>query len=139
MNDALQRMTEEYAAALLEYLAEPQEVSLMHAYDLGRRTLTLEVGPAELELAHGRVLAVALRDAGTPEERARLTQRAAEFVGETMAPLQMIVQGYREANALLQRLNETLEERVQERTAALRKSEDRDRGLFDRERTMRWC
>src|SRR5207247_5263573 len=105
---------EEFAAALLEYLAEPQEASLMQAYDLGRRTLTLEVGLAELEMAHGRVLAMALRDAGTPEERARLTQRAAEFLGETMAPLQMIVQGYREINALLHRLYQTLDQQAQE-------------------------
>jgi signal transduction histidine kinase len=122
MNDTLQRLTAEYAVALLEYLAEPQEASLMHAYDMGRRTLTLKVGPAELELAHGRVLAVALRDAGTSEERVQLTQRAAEFLGETMAPLQMIVQGYREANALLQRLNQTLEERVKERTEDLKEA-----------------
>jgi signal transduction histidine kinase len=143
MNETLARVSEEYAAALAAYLAEPREASLMQAYELGRRSLALEVNPAELALAHGKVLAAALRNAGAAEKRVRsslgemaphvlflrdsggaekqalLAQRAAEFLGEAMAPLKMIIRGYREANALLQRLSGTLEQRVKERTADL--------------------
>jgi signal transduction histidine kinase len=96
----------------------------MQAYDLGRRTLALAAGLTELGDAHGRVLAAGLAGAEGPEEHQRLTQRAAEFLGEALAPFQMVLRGYREANAQLQRLNETLEQRVQERTAALRESEE---------------
>jgi PAS domain S-box-containing protein len=131
MNDPLRLLTEEYAAALREHLAEPREAGLLRAYDLGRRTLTLEAGTAELAAAHGKVLAAALAGARTPADRARLTERAGELLGEALAPFQMILTGYREANAQLQRLNETLEQRVQERTAALRESEERYRDLFE--------
>jgi PAS domain S-box-containing protein len=131
LSDTLQTLTEEYVAVLRKYLAEPQEAGLMQAYDLGRRMLTLEVGLAELGVAHAEVLAGGLSGAGTPEERTRLTQRAAEFLGEAMAPFKMILCGYREANTLLQRLNETLEQRVKERTEALRDSEERYRDLFE--------
>jgi PAS domain S-box-containing protein len=131
VNTTSRELTEAYAAALREDLAGPQEANLMHAYDLGRRALTLGVSVADLGIAHGHALATALRGAGTPEERAKLTHRAAAFLRETLAPFEMMLRGYREANALLQRLNETLEQRVQERTAALRESEERFRDLFE--------
>jgi signal transduction histidine kinase/CheY-like chemotaxis protein len=115
-----QELTEAYAAALQEDLAEPQEANLMRAYELGRRALTLGLGVAELGIVHAQALAAA----DTPEARARLTRRAAEFLRETMAPFEMMLRGYREANALLQRLNTTLEQRVKERTAALRASQE---------------
>ena len=61
----------EYAAALLEYLADPQEAGLMRAYDLGRRTLNLEVDVAELGIAQGLdplTPAVAVANATRPDE-----------------------------------------------------------------------
>jgi signal transduction histidine kinase len=122
MNETFQQLAEQYAAAFQEYLSESQEAGLMHAYDLVRRALTLEMGVADLGIAHGRLLAAALPDGGTPEARAELIQRAAEFLGEAMAPFAMILRGYREANAGLRRLSETLEQRVTERTEALRRS-----------------
>src|SRR5262249_18399642 len=124
MNAALRVLADEYASALREAPADPQEAALMRAYDLGRRTLMLEGGVADLGLAHREVLAAALAGAGAREERARLTQRAADFLGEAMAPFKMVLRGYREANA-------TLEQRVEERTAALRESEARYRDLFE--------
>jgi PAS domain S-box-containing protein len=131
VNDPLRLLTEEYASALQEHLAKPREAGLLRAYDLGRRTLTLEAVTAELAAAHGKVLEATLAGARTPAARARLTERAGEFLGEALAPFQMILSGYREANAQLQRLNETLEQLVQERTAALRESEERYRDLFE--------
>jgi PAS domain S-box-containing protein len=131
VKEGLRELTEQYASALQEYLAGPQEAGLMRAYDLGRRALALEVGVADLAIVHGQALAAALASAGTPEERARLTNRAAEFLGEALAPFEMMLRGSREANALLQRLNVTLEQRVQERTAELRESEERYRDLFE--------
>jgi signal transduction histidine kinase len=111
-----------YAAALNQDLAAPQEVNLMRAYDLGRRALTLGVGVAEVGVVHSQTLAAALLAAGTPEERTRLTERAAAFLSETMAPFEMMLRGYQEANTLLQRLNETLEQRVKERTEELKEA-----------------
>jgi signal transduction histidine kinase/CheY-like chemotaxis protein len=118
-----QELTKAYAAALQEHLAKPQEANLMHAYSLGRSALTLGWSVAELGIVHGQALAAILAGANTPEACARLTERGAEFLRETMAPFEMMLCGYQEANALLRRLNATLEQRVKERTAALQASE----------------
>jgi PAS domain S-box-containing protein len=129
MTDTSQELTEAYAAALQEYLTEPREAGLMHAYDLGRRTLTLAGSVADLGSAHAQALGAALASVATAEEQARLTRRAAVFLAETMAPFEMLQRSYREANEQLQHLNATLEQRVEERTAALRESEERFRLL----------
>jgi PAS domain S-box-containing protein len=131
VNEKFQGLTEQYAFGLEHYLAKPQEAGLMRAYELGRRALELAMGMADLSIIHGQALAQALRNAGTPDERACLTCRAAEFLGESMAPFEMALRGYREANDLLQRLNETLEQRVKERTAEMEESEERYRDLFE--------
>jgi PAS domain S-box-containing protein len=131
VNENLQDLAEQYASALRHYLAKPHEAGLMDAYGLGRRALELAVRAADLVIVHGQALALALADAGTPGERTCLTWRAAEFLGESMAPFEMALRGYREANDLLQRMNDTLEQRVKERTAALEVSEERYRDLFE--------
>jgi signal transduction histidine kinase len=109
-SDSLQRLAAECASALRSYLAKPDEAGLMHAYTLGRRALTMQVGVAELGAAHQDALAATLPAAGSPEEQTRLTQRAAEFLGETLAPFGMVAGGYREANSHLQHCSETLAE-----------------------------
>ena len=48
---------------------------------------------------------------------------------EKLEPFEMMLRGYQEANALLQRLNQTLEQRVKERTAALKASQEELRVL----------
>jgi PAS domain S-box-containing protein len=131
VTEKFQGLTEEYASALEHYLTNPQEAGLMRAYELGRRALELAIGVADLSIIHGQALAQTLRDAGTPDDRACLTRRAAEFLGESIAPFEMALRGYREANDLLQCLNDTLEQRVKERTAAMKESEERYRDLFE--------
>jgi signal transduction histidine kinase/ActR/RegA family two-component response regulator len=118
-------LSAQYAAALQEYLVGPREAGLMQAYDLGRYTLTVEEGVTELRLAHEKVLVAALSSTGASDEQERLSQRAAEFLIEAMAPLRMILRGYREANSLLQRLNQNLEERVKEQTEELEQASRR--------------
>jgi signal transduction histidine kinase/CheY-like chemotaxis protein len=131
VNEPLRELAVECSSALQEYLAEPREACLAQAYELGRRALALPVDVMELGFVHENVLATALPDADTAEERTRIAQRAAEFLSEVMAPFEMVLRGYREANVLLQRLNKTLEQQVQERTAALRASEERYRDLAE--------
>jgi PAS domain S-box-containing protein len=131
MNETLPGLVEQYASALRTYLARPQEAGLMRAYELGRQALALSVGVAELVVVHGQALAAVLAETGSSADPERLTRQAAEFLGETVAPFEMALRGYQESNALLQRLNNTLEQRVKERTAALQESEERYRDLFE--------
>jgi signal transduction histidine kinase/ActR/RegA family two-component response regulator len=119
VNPTSRELKEAYAATLRQALSEAREANLMQAYELGRRALTIGVSVSELGTVHGQALAAALAGAGTSEERDRLNQRAAAFLQEAMAPFEMMLCGYREANTLLQRLNETLEQRVKERTEEL--------------------
>lgn len=120
MNGSAQEWTEQYGAALREHLAAPREDGLMRAYDLGRRALALDMPIGELAGIHGR--AMLLTDMGRSEETAAIAHRASEFLGEALAPYQMVLRGYQEANTLLKQLNDTLEQRVEERSSALREA-----------------
>jgi len=103
-----------YAAALADYLAAPSEEGLTRGYELGRCALALGVAIGEVVAVHARAI--------SPDAA---VQRAADFLGETLAPYEMGLRGYREANAQLKHLNADLERRVEERSAALREADRR--------------
>jgi signal transduction histidine kinase/ActR/RegA family two-component response regulator len=125
MTDNLCGFAEQYESALMDYLVEPAEASLTRAYDLGRRALALGVRVIELGSVHGQALVVVLARRGTPDERAAASRRATEFLEEALAPFEMMLRGYQEANVLLGRLNETLEQRVEKQTVALKEADRR--------------
>ena len=114
----------DYAVALTRFLEFPEhdETALEHAYELGRRALELGAGLLELTAAHARALA-ALK-----EPRAL---RATQFLNEALAPFEMALRGYREANATLQQLTASLEERVRAQTSDLREAEAKFRSLVE--------
>lgn len=131
MNDQLGALALGYASALREYLSAPSEAGLLRAYDLGHSAISVDAGIVELGAAHGRTVAEACLQARTSEAQLLLRQRAADFLGESLAPVEMMLRGYRENNTRLQDQNATLEQRVAARTAELLDSEMRFRTLAD--------
>jgi signal transduction histidine kinase len=106
---------EQYARALEAYLIEGGEAELRHGYELGRLALRDGLGVLGLTNLHSEVVGTLLRrDAQDPVATATAAGR---FLAEALSPYEMTHQGFREANSALQALNETLEQRVIERTA----------------------
>lgn len=106
---------EEYSVALRDYLREPKEAALSHAYDLGRKALDSGMGVLDLATIHNNAVSLAsLPSATTPEQ---LTS-AAMFFSESLAPFEMTLRGYMEANWRLQVLNQTLATRNAELQSA---------------------
>jgi signal transduction histidine kinase len=101
-------LTDDYARALEQYLAEPGEPALARAHEIGRRVLTEGRGVLEMAAMHSRSIAGALRPRGDAE-RARTVEAAGEFFAEALAPFEMAHRGFWEANAVLRRLNDVLE------------------------------
>ena len=102
-----------YAVALEAYLADADEAGLERAYELGREAISQGLGVIELASIHGKALS----------PRADL-HRAGQFFAEALAPFEMALRGFREANQALKRAAETLERRVDERTSELRSAEN---------------
>jgi PAS domain S-box-containing protein len=114
-------LRERYAEALGAYLAAPDEAGRESAYELGREAIAGGLGVLDVSNMHSQALALdGIRAVGTVETQLR---NAWEFFTEAIAPFEMALRGFREANATLHRLASTLEERIAERTSTLRATE----------------
>ncbi len=125
MNDAVRELTEAYTSALRGYIAEISEDALQEAYELGRAIVDSKLGILDLVSIHHEAL-VRLLLTGGEAEIVPMTKLAEEFLAECLAPLEMTLRGFREANTALRFLNQTLqglnqelERRVSERTIEL--------------------
>ena len=106
----------DYRAALERYLQTDDEDARKHAYDAGRGLIAAGEGLLGLTQGHAEALARILAGEDDEEHCAAVTVKAAEFLAEALAPFEMALLGFREANQMLKVLNATLEERVAERT-----------------------
>jgi PAS domain S-box-containing protein len=100
MNGAL---TEEYTAAIREYLAGSGEAALRLAYESGRRALVEGLGVLELVAAHQAPLVQALRTETTEKGKERVLMQALSCLAEGLSPFEMVLRGTREGNERLQR------------------------------------
>jgi len=134
MND----IKEQYISALEDYLAGKGEAALEQAYEIGRRAIAQGLGILHMASVHQDALAAVLPRALTPEESAQITEKAAGFFCESLAPFEMTFRGFQESITKLLDLNRELERsenelrkahdeleiRVQERTAELSKANE---------------
>jgi light-regulated signal transduction histidine kinase (bacteriophytochrome) len=125
MNDSLKGLADDYTAALRAYVARPSEADLQRAYEMGRTIIESDLGILDLVSIHHEAL-VKLLLAALESEIAPMAKLAEAFFAECLAPVEMTLRGFRDANATLhflnqtlQALNQELERRVAERTDAL--------------------
>jgi signal transduction histidine kinase/ActR/RegA family two-component response regulator len=109
MNPMLKDLAKNFDPVLQEYLAGAQEVALARAYELGRSANFNGLGILEIVAAFQEAAIAVLSRALTPTEGVRIAQAAGALLAESLAPFEMTHRGFREANAALQKLNETLE------------------------------
>ncbi len=119
MESKLHDLAARYSRALESYLKEGGEAALTEAYEIGRIALAEDVGVLEMATLYHQALVTALKDAATPEEAARIVKGAEGFFVESLSPFEMSQRGVREANAVLRRINETMEEQARRIAHAL--------------------
>jgi signal transduction histidine kinase len=100
----------EYTAGLHEYLSEGGEAALQRAYESGRSALSQGLGVLDMITMHGVALEWVLQKRSLPEPAVEFVRSADHYLLESLSPFEMTHRGVREANALLRRLNQTLEE-----------------------------
>lgn len=106
---AAEGIAERVMTGLRAYLDEPGEDALLEAYDIGRQALADGESVTEIVEAHQLALQRVLRD--SPESDASaLMQRAGPFLVECLSPFDMSQRSVLEANSILRRLNQMLED-----------------------------
>ena len=100
-------MQQRYSQAFSSYLARADEFALNQAYEFGRKALADGIGVLDIAVTHHNAVDAVIAGE-TAEERSVEIAKAAEFLAETLSPFEMSLRGYRDTNARLIELNETL-------------------------------
>ena len=98
-----------YREALAEYLAHPDEALLERAYGLGRQALTDGRGVLDMATTHSQALAAVLASTDPTIDRRQLSESLERFFVEAISPFEIAHRTFREANLVLHRLNDVLE------------------------------
>jgi signal transduction histidine kinase len=153
MSDPFGQISQQYMAALRNYLADKNERALHQAYELGRKTIAGGLGVIDMAKIHEDVLLAILPKSSATQESVQVTKVAGAFLTESLSPFEMTHRGFRDANQTLRQLNEILEDRnrqlastnqklkreIAERKRVekeLRESEEHYRVLFNQARLM---
>jgi signal transduction histidine kinase len=109
VNELITEVDERYECALAEYLAAPGEGALHDAYEIGRKFLTDGLGVLDVVILHSRALSSVLSRPQTQGDRERSMKAQTIFFAEVLSPFEMGHRAFRDANAMLRRLNGMLE------------------------------
>jgi two-component system, cell cycle sensor histidine kinase and response regulator CckA len=121
MTDGPEAFAREYAVGMSEFLDRSDEESLQRAYELGRRAVAEGLGVLEVAAVHMQELK--RRDSVPPGLVGGLREKAQAFFAEALAPYEMALSGFQEANRALKAWAATLEMRVAERTKEVEASQ----------------
>jgi hypothetical protein len=89
-----ERFQRDYTPPLLAYLGQPQERTLLAAYELGRRAMSAELGLLTLVRVHHEVLLEVLTSVRDVEEATSIVSGASSFLAEALAPFEMGQRGF---------------------------------------------
>jgi len=119
MRETMEKLEDQYTAALRDSIAGMGESSLQQAYELGRRALADGLGVLDMAAMYHKALAAGLPRDSTPEETALMLEAGAGFFAESLSPFEMTHRGFRDSNTALRHLNQTLEQEIKRIAHAL--------------------
>jgi signal transduction histidine kinase len=106
-----------YRGMLSEYLAHPDEALLERAYGLGREALAGGYGVLDMATMHSQAMAAVL--ASSDADRVQLSEALERFFIEAISPFEIAHRSFRDANLVLHRLNDVLENQAKRIAYAL--------------------
>jgi signal transduction histidine kinase len=108
-----------YRGALQDYLAHPDEALLERAYGLGRQALADGRGVLDMATTHSQALASVMASAESTDDRGRVSDSLERFFVEALSPFEIAHRSFRDANAVLHRMNDVLEDQAKRIAYAL--------------------
>ena len=106
-----------YRGMLSEYLAHPDEALLEGAYALGREAMASGRGVLDMATMHSQAIAPVL--ASSDGDRVQVSEALERFFVEAISPFEIAHRGFRDANLVLHRLNDVLENQAKRIAYAL--------------------
>ena len=126
MNVDRRLLASAFAESLGAYVAAPSESALSRGYEIGRQAINEGKGLLEIALMYQH--AIGLFGHGGNWGPAQF-ERAAEFLVEVVAPFEMTIRGYKEANQHLEALTHQLEDQNHDLVAATAAAEAANKDL----------
>src|SRR5947208_13249190 len=88
-DEHLEALKARYAAALRDYLEDPGEPALHHAYELGRRAVDDGLGVIDVIALHQEAQDSVLKERKAPESCVSAVDGSARFLTESLSPFEM--------------------------------------------------
>ena len=115
----MEKLEDQYTAALRDSIAGMGESALHRAYELGRRALGDGLGVLDMAAMYHKALAASLPRDSTSEETTLMLQAGVSFFAESLSPFEMTHRGFRDSNIALRHLNQALEQEIKRIAHAL--------------------
>ena len=112
-------LSRRYQAALRNHVNQKSSASLEAAHGLGRDAVSLGLATLDVARIHEHAL-ITVVSSYSPDAKDGIFRRAGTFFAEAITPIEKTHRTAREANAYLNRLNETLSQRAVELAASNR-------------------
>jgi len=117
----LNGLSQRYVAALRKHLKQGPQASLQPAQGLGRRAMALGLETLDLARFHEQALITLVLPGDSPGTRDRIIRRAGTFFAEAITPIEKTHRTAQEANAHLNQMIQSLNQRSVDLTASNRR------------------